>query len=348
MKRFVKKAVSLLLVSGMALSMAACGGSSSSSSASGSASGASSEKKVTLNMSHTQAPNSVSDLTAQEFAKLVSEKSNGSVEVKVYTNCGLSGGDLTKAIEMVQTGDIDIHSCAPANIANFDKRFYVFWLPYLFNTEEDLINKCGSEEFKTAINGWCNSLNMTMLGINNAGARQISNSKKEITTPEDLQGLNIRVPGANVFIDLYKDYFHANPTAMDFSEVYTALQQGTIDAQENPISVFASSKLNEVQQYVTLWDGVRDTTIWVMNTNKLNSLSDDQKKAVEEAAAEALQWGNDYLAENESEIIAKLKEGGTTITELTDEQKQAFKDASAGIYDKYADELGQDVIDLFK
>lgn len=348
MKRFVKKAVSLLLVSGMALSMAACGGSSSSSSASGSASGASSEKKVTLNMSHTQAPNSVSDLTAQEFAKLVSEKSNGSVEVKVYTNCGLSGGDLTKAIEMVQTGDIDIHSCAPANIANFDKRFYVFWLPYLFNTEEDLINKCGSEEFKTAINGWCNSLNMTMLGINNAGARQISNSKKEITTPEDLQGLNIRVPGANVFIDLYKDYFHANPTAMDFSEVYTALQQGTIDAQENPISVFASSKLNEVQQYVTLWDGVRDTTIWVMNTNKLNSLSDNQKKAVEEAAAEALQWGNDYLAENESDIIAQLKEGGTTITELTDEQKQAFKDASAGIYDKYADELGQDVIDLFK
>ena len=322
MKRFVKKAVSLLLVSGMALSMAACGGSSSSSSASGSASGASSEKKVTLNMSHTQAPNSVSDLTAQEFAKLVSEKSNGSVEVKVYTNCGLSGGDLTKAIEMVQTGDIDIHSCAPANIANFDKRFYVFWLPYLFNTEEDLINKCGSEEFKTAINGWCNSLNMTMLGINNAGSRQISNSKKEITTPEDLQGLNIRVPGANVFIDLYKDYFHANPTAMDFSEVYTALQQGTIDAQENPISVFASSKLN--------------------------SLSDSQKQAVEEAAAEALQWGNDYLAENESEIIAKLKEGGTTITELTDEQKQAFKDASAGIYDKYADELGQDVIDLFK
>ena len=249
---------------------------------------------------------------------------------------------------MVQTGDIDIHSCAPANIANFDKRFYVFWLPYLFNTDEDLINKCGSEEFKTAINGWCNSLNMTMLGINNAGARQISNSKKEITTPEDLQGLNIRVPGANVFIDLYKDYFHANPTAMDFSEVYTALQQGTIDAQENPISVFASSKLNEVQQYVTLWDGVRDTTIWVMNTNKLNSLSDDQKKAVEEAAAEALQWGNDYLAENESDIIAQLKEGGTTITELTDEQKQAFKDASAGIYDKYADELGQDVIDLFK
>ena len=345
MKKFVKKAVSLLLVSGMALSAAACGGSGSSSSG---AEGGSSEKKVTLNMSHTQAPNSVSDLTAQEFAKLVDEKSNGTVEVKIYTNCGLSGGDLTKAIEMVQTGDIDIHSCAPANIANFDKRFYVFWLPYLFNTEEDLINKCSSDEFKTAINEWCGGLNMTMLGINNAGARQISNSKKEITTPDDLKGLNIRVPGANVFIDLYKDYFGANPTAMDFSEVYTALQQGTIDAQENPISVFASSKLNEVQDYVTLWDGVRDTTIWVMNTKKLESLSDEQKAAVEEAAQEALQWGNDYLAENESKIIEELKEGGTVITELTDAQKEAFKTASAGIYDKYAEELGQDVIDLFK
>ncbi len=344
MKKFITKALSLLLVSGMTLSLAACGGGSDGASASG----GSADDPVVIRMSHTQAPNSVSDLTAIEFQKLVAEKSGGTMEVQIFTNCGLSGGDLTKAVEMVQTGDIDIHSCAPANIANFDERFYAFWLPYLFDTEEDLIAKCSDETFTSTINGWCNELNMTMLGINNAGARQISNSKKEITTPEDLKGLNIRTPGANVFIELYRDYFGANPTAMDFSEVYTALQQGTIDAQENPISVFESSKLNEVQQYVTLWDGVRDTTIWIMNTKKLESLTEEQQTVIKEAAAEALQWGNDYLAENEAEIIAKLEEGGTVITKLTDEQKNAFKEASAGIYDSYAEKLGQDVIDVFK
>ena len=124
---------------------------------------------------------------------------------------------------------------------------------------------------------------------------------------------NIRVPGANIFIDLYRDYFGANPTAMDFSEVYTSLQQKTIDGQENPIAVFDSSKFAEVQQYVTLWDGVRDTTIWVMSSKTLDKLSEEDQQLVRDCATEALDWGNDYLAENEQQIIDKLKAGGTTI-----------------------------------
>lgn len=343
MLKNVKRVVAAAVMSTMALSLAACGGSTASTSTSGS-----SDKPITIRMSHTQAPNSVSDNTAKEFQRLVEEKSGGKMKIEIFTNCGLSGGDLTKAVEMVQTGDIDIHSCAPANIANFDKKFFVFWLPYLFDTSDDLVAKCSDPEIKETINGWTNAMNMTMLGINNAGSRQISNSKKEIKTPEDLKGMNIRVPGANVFIDLYKDYFGANPTAMDFSEVYTSLQQGTIDGQENPISVFESSKLNEVQKYVTLWDGVRDTTIWIMNTKKLESLSQENQAIITESAQEALQWGNDYLAGNEEDIIKKLEESGTVFTRLTDEEKEAFKTASAGIYDKYAGEIGQDVIDLFR
>ncbi len=343
MLKNIKKVTAMAVVSALTLSLAACGGSSS-----GGASGGASEKPVTIRMSHTQAPNSVSDNTAKEFQRLVDEKSEGKIKIEIFTNCGLSGGDLTKAVEMVQTGDIDIHSCAPANIANFDKKFFVFWLPYLFDTEEDLVAKTNDPEIKATINGWTNAMNMTMLGINNAGSRQISNSKKEIKMPEDLKGMNIRVPGANVFIDLYKDYFGANPTAMDFSEVYTSLQQGTIDGQENPISVFESSKFNEVQKYVTLWDGVRDTTIWIMNTKNLEKLSPENQAVIKEAAEEALQWGNEYLAGNEAEIINTLEESGVVFTRLTDSEKEAFKAASAGIYDKYSTEIGQDVIDLFR
>lgn len=211
----LKKAAAVICAAAMVLSMTACGSAG--------------DKKVVLHFTHTQSPGSISDLTAQEFKKLVEERSGGRIEVSIYSNCGLSGGDLTKAIELVQAGNIDIHSCAPPNIANYDKKFYSFWLPFLFPNSDDLLAFCHSDKVHEVVNGWCNDLEMEMLGINNAGSRQISNSKKEITKPEDLKGMNIRVPGANIFIDLYRNYFGANPTAMDFSEVYTSLQQKTID-----------------------------------------------------------------------------------------------------------------------
>ncbi len=300
-----------------------------------------------IKFSHTQNPGSVSDLTALEFKKYVEEASGGKMRVDIFSNCGLSGGDLTKAIELTQTGNIDIHSCAPANIANYDPRFYAFWLPFLFPSQENLLKFCNSPKVHAEVNKWCNAIETEMLGINNAGSRQISNSKGEIKKPEDLAGMNIRVPGANVFITLYRDYYGANPTAMDFSEVYTSLQQGTIDGQENPIAVFASSKFEEVQPYVTLWDGVRDTTIWVMSSKTLEELTDEEERIVRESAAKALQWGNDYLAQSENQIIEDLKKKGVTFTYLTPEEKDAFRVKAAGIYDDYRDSIGADVIELF-
>lgn len=304
-------------------------------------------EKIIIRMTHTQQPESISDLTAKKFQKYVDEKSNGRIRVEVYQNCGLSGGDLTKAIELVQAGNIDIHACAPANIANYNPKFYAFWLPFLFDSTEDLVRFVNSDRAKTEINKWCNDLEMTMLGINNAGSRQIS-SNKEIHSPEDLKGMNIRVPGTNVFIDLYRDYFKANPTAMDFSEVYTSLQQRTIDGQENPIAVFNSSKFAEVQSNVLLWDGVRDTNIWVISNKTLAKLSPEDVKIIKESAAEALQWGNDYLAANESSIIENLEKNGTKFARLTDEEREKFKEACAGIFVKYVDVVGQDVINLFQ
>ncbi|WP_303189217.1 DctP family TRAP transporter solute-binding subunit [Fusobacterium ulcerans] len=303
--------------------------------------------KIIIRMTHTQQPESISDLTAKEFQKYVDKKSDGKIRIEIYQNCGLSGGDLTKAIELVQAGNIDIHACAPANIANYNPKFYAFWLPFLFDSTEDLVRFVNSERAKNEINKWCNDLEMTMLGINNAGSRQIS-SNKEIHSPKDLKGMNIRVPGANVFIDLYRDYFKANPTAMDFSEVYTSLQQKTIDGQENPIAVFNSSKFAEVQSNVLLWDGVRDTNIWVISNKTLEKLSPEDAKIIQESAAEALQWGNDYLAANESSIIENLEKNGTKFARLTDEERQEFKEACAGIFVKYVDVVGPDVINLFQ
>ena len=116
--------------------------------------------KIIIRMTHTQQPESISDLTAKEFKKYVDEKSDGRIRIEIYQNCGLSGGDLTKAIELVQAGNIDIHVCAPANIANYNPKFYAFWLPFLFDSTEDLVRFVNSERAKTEINKWCNDLEM--------------------------------------------------------------------------------------------------------------------------------------------------------------------------------------------
>lgn len=303
---------------------------------------------VTLNFSHTMAPNSLSDRAAHQFKTIIEEKSSGTIKVNIVTNCGLSGGDLTKAIEMVGTGDIDMHASAPTNAATFDPRFYIFWMPFLFPTTESLTNVTQSPDIHATVNGWFKPLNIAFLGIHNAGARQISNSVKEISTPSDLTSMNIRVPGAQLFIDCFRDSFGANPTAMDFSEVYTALQQKTIDGQENPVSVFDSSKFSEVQSYLTLWDYVRDSTGWYMSQKTLDKLSEEQRQLVLSSAREAIAWADEYIAKSEEEIIRKLEGQGVTITVLSLEQKQAFAELCQPLYTKYNAIIGSDVIEQFQ
>jgi tripartite ATP-independent transporter DctP family solute receptor len=334
---------------GLCLAFAACG--SEEQKPAPAASGEAAKpavKAVTINFSHTMAPNSLSDLAAKKFKESLEAKSNGSLKVNVVSNCGLSGGDLVKAIEMLGTGDIDMHASAPTNAATFDARFYIFWMPFLFPDEASLAKVTGNAEVAAAVNTWFEPLGIRLLGIHNAGARQISNSVKPIRTPEDLNAMNIRVPGAQLFVDCFRDSFKANPTAMDFSEVYTALQQKTIDGQENPISVFTSSKFEEVQSHLSLWDYVRDATGWYLSAKTYEKLSAEQRAMVEAAAAEAIAWADGFVLESEKEQLKDLETKGVTITVLTPEEKQAFADACAPLYVQYESIIGKDVIDLFK
>lgn len=305
-------------------------------------------KPLTINFSHTMAPNSLSDLAAKKFKESLEAKSGGTIKVNVVSNCGLSGGDLVMAILMLGSGDIDMHASAPTNAATLDPRFYIYWMPFLFPDQSSLGSVAANEEVSRMVNTWFNPLGIKMLGIHNAGARQISNSIKPIRKPEDLFAMNIRVPGAQLFVDCFRDSFKANPTAMDFSEVYTALQQKTIDGQENPVSVFTSSKFDEVQSHLSLWDYVRDSTGWYLSTATFEKLTAEQQSMLGEAAREAISWADEYVVESEKEQLQQLTEKGLTITVLTDEEKAAFAATCQPLYQKYEQIIGKDVIDLFK
>lgn len=335
MKKFTK-IISAALISVLCIS--GCSGSGSSEQSS-------SGDSVTLRMSYSLTANSPCDVAAQKFKELVAERTDGRINIELYPNCGLSGGDLVKAFEMLISGDIDIHGSSPVTAANFDSRFNAFWLPWLFD-DVDTLQAAIDGGLTEEVSSWSEENNMKVLSIAYAGARQLSNSKREVKTVDDMKDLVIRIPSVNMFIDLFKE-MGASPVAMDFSEVYTASQQGTIDGQENPLSTYASAALNEVQKYVTIYDMVYDTTIWFMNNDKFNSFSAEDQAILKECAEEACVYYKDLVIEEDTALEESLAESGVTITRLTDEELDGFREKAEKIYEDYRDVIGADVVDSF-
>ena len=161
-----------------------------------------------------------------------------------------------------------------------------------------------------------------MAGLHN-GLRHITNNKKEIKTPEDLKGMKIRIPNGEVPMETFKA-FGADPVAMNWSEVFTALQQGTIDGQENAYFNFDSNSLSDVQKYITECGWSYDLFAFMANQTAWDKFSEPTQKLLMEKAAEAAQYGREYQESLELEQKQKFIDAGVTITELTDEQRQAF------------------------
>lgn len=342
MKNF-KRSISIMLVFIMAIALLTACGQTKAPSSSGGESG---EKEIILRMSYSLPSNSPNDIAAQKFSELVSEATGGRIKIELHPNCGLSGGDLVKAFEMLIAGDIDIHGSAPITAANFDPRFNAFWLPWLFDDVDSLLSALDNGLIDLA-SSWSEEKGMMVLTCSYAGSRQLSNSKRDVKTVDDMKDLVIRVPAVNMFIDMFTE-LGSSPVAMDFSEVYTASQQGTIDGQENPLSTYASATLYEVQKHVTMYNMVLDTTFWFMNSKKFNSLSEEDQKILLDSAKEASEYYKELVLEQDAALEKSLaEEHGVTVTYLTDEELQPFRDKAKVVYEKYGPIIGQDIVDTF-
>ena len=164
---------------------------------------------------------------ADKFAELVAEASDGNVTIYVYPNDQLAGGNASKGIEMIAGGGVDLAAYATSVLSIIDRQLGVGTLPWVFNNYQEAretIDGTGGEYYAKRLS----AKGLTYLGSFHNGFRQISNSKHEVKTPEDVKGLKIRVPGSEVYMGVFRQ-FGADPVAMSWSEVFTALQQGTID-----------------------------------------------------------------------------------------------------------------------
>ena len=307
----------------------------------------SSSAPIELKMNVTTSESSVWMVAANTFKDIVEKETEGRYVISIFPNEQLSGGDLQKGCEMLFTGvtDLDIHSIM--NMTGFEPKLFVMTMPWLFpngydSVDEILFNGAGGEALKELINA--KGAHVMALGEN--GFRQITNNKRPITSPADLKDLKIRIPPNNMYVSLFKK-LGADPINMSFSEVYTALQQGTADGQENPLATIKSAQIQEVQKYMSMWNYSYDALAFSASTKVWNSLSDADKKIFEDAAKAACQAEIDASRAMDGDIRAEFEAGGMQITDLTPEQIKEFQDVLKPLYEEFRDQIGDDLYAAF-
>lgn len=282
---------------------------------------------IELTMAVNGTDNQIDARVGDYFAQLVSERSGGNVTVAVFPNDQLANGNASRGIEMIASGSIDLAAYATCTLAVIDEKLPVATIPWIFDDyaqAREVIDTTGGEYYaqRLAMKG------MTYLGSFHNGFRQITNSKHEVTTPADMENLKIRVPGSVVYMGFFRA-LGADPTSMNWSEVFTAIQQGTIDGQENGVSITSTSKMQEVQDYLTMWNYSYENDLFVANTEIWESLEPQTQELLQECATEACEWGRDVLEAEEAQILEEFEAAGMTITYLTEEEQAAFDEAIA-------------------
>ncbi len=276
------------------------------------------------------------------FKPLVEANSDGKIEVEIYPNAQL-GGDREMA-EAVQLGTLEMCIPATAALAGFDPRIQIIDLPYLFEDRAEAYAALDGELGK-AISDNLPEQGFVNLGYPENGFRHVTNNSRPIYEPADLEGLKIRTMEIPAHIDYFKA-LGANPTPMSWGELYTALQQGTVDGQENPIAMIYDGKFYEVQDYCSLTGHFYSSTVLLTSKAFMDGLPEDLREVVERAARMFVLAQREMIADLEEERIEELKAAGMEINSLTDEQKEKFAEAANAIYDKYEDTVGKDVMEI--
>lgn len=338
-----KRPLALALALAGTVVLAACGGGSDNGGSTAGGGGGEGES-YTWDFTITTGNTSTWYEGAEEFARILDEESGGRMQVNIVTNEQLSGGDPAAGVEQLMNGEKAFSFNSTIIYAGLDERFGVVNAPFMFTDLEQVDGN--RDAIVEAYRELGAEKGVQVLGLGESGFRQLTNAVRPVRAPEDLQGIKMRIPGIGLFTDAYRE-LGANPTTMNWSEVFTALQQGTIEGQENPIDIIYSSGLEEVQDHLTIWNYVYDPLILGMSKDMYDELSDEDKAIVEDAAAQAIELQISNNREKEEGQLEELK-GKMEVVELTPEEMQVFKDSLEPLYEKYTDIWGQELLDTVR
>lgn len=376
----MKRKLALVLAGAMVLSMAACGGNDSSSASSSNTSSETTDDaandtaddaaasdlgyadydqsdkyvaateaavyegtdewpEVTWNFDCSTGDTSTWAQAGYYFNALMQESTGGKVKVEVFAGEQLTNGDQVAGIQALMDGDtiqVSLHS----NLiyANFDSRFNVVSLPYIFENYDD-VDAVMAGEGGEALKEVLLEKGLVCEGIAENGFRQITNSKQPITSVDDLKNIKMRICSNDLCAEVYKEW-GCDASVMNWSETYTGLQQGTVDGQENPETAIDSASVQDVQDYMSLWNAYYDCLFFCINQNAYNQFTDEQKAVIDANAAKAVEYQKAINREQVDALVAEWSESGIMeVTTLDQIDSDSFKNASAGAADWYAESL---------
>ena len=275
----------------------------------------------------------------RKFGELVEKATGGKIKVNVYAADQLTNGNQSEGIQALIDGDpVQISMHSNLIYSAFDPRFNVVSLPFLFESVEDADAKLDGEAGEK-LKAILDEYGLHCMGIAENGFRQLTNSRQEVRSVDDMKNLKIRVAGSNLLMECYKRW-GADATNMNWSETYTALQQKTVEGQENPLPAIDAASVQEVQPYCSLWNANYDCLFFCINGDIYNSLTPEQQEVIDECGKLATDYEREINRAGDDEIMSRWQEeNGVTITKNEDMDIDSFKKAVDGIDEWYQKEL---------
>jgi len=284
-----------------------------------------------IKLGHVGEPGSLFQKSADEFAKRANAKLGNKAKVIVYGSSQL-GGDK-EMIQKLKLGTLDM--AVPSTVMSSEVDLLgIFEMPYIVKDRAHM-GRIEKEIFWPQIEPAIEKKGIKVLAVWENGVRHITNNKHPIKVPADLQGIKLRVPEGKWRVKMFQAY-GANPSPMKFSELFTALQTGVMDGQENPFTQIYSAKLQEVQKYLSLSGHVYTPAYVTVGTKRFESLPADVRKILEDTAKETQAFVYQTAAHDDEELLGKLKQAGMQVNDV---DKDAFVAASRSIYEEFGKEV---------
>lgn len=284
-----------------------------------------------LRLSHNAAPGNPKAEASLKFAELVEAKTDGRVRVEVGGSAQY--GDDVESLTNMRLGTLAFSANSQGTSSNVVPQFGVIGLPFMFNSLEHAYQVVDGP-VGDKLNELSEQKGLVLLALWDNGMRHVSNNVRPIKTPEDLAGIKLRTPPDPMTLDIFTA-LGANPGPLAFSELYIALQQGVFDGQENPLMNIYSSKLHEVQKYISLTGHKYETTPFFASKVIWSQLSKEDQQAIKEAAVEAGKLNREMSMQADAELIQKLRDAGVEINSI---DITSFAENTKTVYDKWREE----------
>lgn len=298
---------------------------------------------VNLQLGHALSEGTPASDLILEMANEIKEKTDGRVNFDIFPNSQL--GSETEMLEQVKMGTMESAAIMVGTMQSLDRKMAIEDLPYMWKDIESA-RAAYDGEFGEYLGNIMKDQGMKQIGYLEWGFRHITNNKQPIVKPEDMKNVKIRVAESNLRIDAFEQV-GALPTIMAFSEVYGALQQGAIDAQENPLANIVAPKFNEVQKYLSLTGHFYNTIMIVVKDDVWEKISTEDQKIILDEANRISQEVRVVNDKQEQEYINELREKGMAVNDDVD--KEAFRNQMLPVYEKWEKEVfGEELMNIYR